>query len=139
MLPPGKESMKPTLGIRDAAATMLTALIVLVFVATHEGWGVPLVGDSRRWAAGAILLLGILSCSVDGAAVSQRYTPGAQSGRIAGTVLLTLLGIAALALAVWALATGSPTVLSLLVAVDVALWATATLGHLFGAPRAATA
>src|SRR5438034_4339420 len=47
-----------TLTRKDAAAAALTALAVLAFLATHEGWGVPLVGDSHRWAAGAILLLG---------------------------------------------------------------------------------
>jgi hypothetical protein len=117
------------LTLRDLTATFLTALIVVVFAATHEGWGVPLVGDSRRWAAGAILLLGFLSCSIDGGAVAARYTPGSGRGRVAGTVLLTALGIAALALAIVALATGSLTVLSLLVAVDVALWAGATTAH----------
>jgi hypothetical protein len=126
------------LTLRDAAATVLTALIVLVFAATHESWGVPLVGDSRRWAAGAILLLGVVTCSVDGAAVSDRYTPGSGRGRVAGTAVLTLLGTAALALAVSALVTASLAVLSLLVAVDVALWAGATAGHILG-PRPVTA
>src|SRR5919201_3037087 len=49
---------------KDGAATALTALAVLVFVATHEGWSVPLVGDSHRWAAGAIFLLGSLTCGL---------------------------------------------------------------------------
>ena len=35
-----------------------SALSVLVFAATHEGWNVWLIGDSHRWAAGAILVLG---------------------------------------------------------------------------------
>ena len=40
-----------TLTRKDAAATTLTALTVLAYVATHEAWAVPLIGDSRRWAA----------------------------------------------------------------------------------------
>ena len=37
-----------TLGRKDFAATLFTALVVPAFAATHEGWGVPLIGDSRR-------------------------------------------------------------------------------------------
>jgi hypothetical protein len=33
--------------------------VVLVFLATHEGWNVWLIGDSHRWAAGVISVLGI--------------------------------------------------------------------------------
>ena len=29
---------------KDLAATGLTLLVVLVFMATHEGWGVPMIG-----------------------------------------------------------------------------------------------
>jgi hypothetical protein len=32
---------------KDLVATLLTAAIVGVFLATREGWGIPLVGDSR--------------------------------------------------------------------------------------------
>ena len=35
-----------TLTRKDAAATALTILVVLAFLATHEGWGVPLISDS---------------------------------------------------------------------------------------------
>ncbi|MGZ4398820.1 MAG: hypothetical protein ACXVZ1_10455 [Gaiellaceae bacterium] len=119
------------LTLRDAAATVVTGLIVLTFAATHEGWGVPLVGDSRRWAAGAILLLGMVACSIDGAAVTARFEPG---GRGVGTAVLATLGAASLALAVVAIATGSLTVLSLLVAVVLVLWAASTTGHVLGTP-----
>jgi hypothetical protein len=106
---------------KDAAAAALTALAVLVFLATHEGWGVPLVGDSHRWAAGAIFLLGSLTCGLG------------SPGKDAATKLLAILGAAALVLAVLAIATGSLTALSLLVADMVALWAVATLRHAAGA------
>jgi hypothetical protein len=106
-----------TLTRKDAAATALTALAVLVFFATHEGWGVPLVGGSHRWAAGAIFVLGSLTCGLG------------SPGKDRATKLLVVLGVAALVLAVLAVATGSLTPLSLLVVDMVALWAVSTLRH----------
>ena len=106
-----------TLTRKDAAATALTALAVLVFLATHEGWGVPLVGDSHRWAAGAVLLLGSLTCGLG------------SPGKDRATKVLVVLGVMALVLAVLAVATGSLTPLSLLVVDMVALWAVSTLRH----------
>jgi hypothetical protein len=53
-----------TRGLKDVVATGLTALAVLVFLATHESWGVWLIGDSRRWAAAAITLLGVTTCGL---------------------------------------------------------------------------
>ena len=94
--------------------------VVLVFVATHEGWGVPLVGDSHRFAAGAILLVGSLTCGLG------------SPGKDAATKLLAFLGVTALVLGVVALATGSLTPLSLLVVDVVALWAASTLRHAAG-------
>lgn len=114
-----------TLARKDVAATTLTALAVLVFLATHEGWGVPLVGDSHRWAAAAIFLLGSLTCGLG------------SPGKDAATKLLAFLGVGALVLAVLAVATGSLTHLSLLVVDMVALWAVSTLRH--ATPRTASA
>jgi len=102
---------------KDIAATLLTVLAVLTFAATHESWNVWLVGDSRRWAAGAILLLGGLTCGLG--------SPG--SDRL--TRLLALLGVLALVLGVVALITASLTPLSLLVVDIVVLWALATFRH----------
>ena len=45
---------------KDLAATVPTALAALVFVATHEGWNVWLIGDSYRSAAVVMTLLGIV-------------------------------------------------------------------------------
>jgi hypothetical protein len=115
-----------TLTRKDGAATALTALAVLVFLATHESWTVPLVGDSHRWAAGAIFLLGSLTCGLG------------SPGKDRATKLLVILGVAALVLAVLAVATGSLTPLSLLVVDMVALWAVSTLRHA-AAPRTASA
>lgn len=113
-----------TLGRKDLAATVFTALVVLVFAASHEGWDVPLVGDSHRWAAAAILLLGMATCTMgsSGEGVSKR------SWTLFGTI-----GAATLAFGIVALITGSLTALSLLVVGDVLLWAMSTVRHAHGA------
>ena len=102
---------------KDVAATALTALAVLTFFATHEGWNVWLVGDSHRWAAGVILVLGVLACGLG--------TPA--RGR--ATSVLATLGVLALVLAVLALVTGSLTFLSLLIVDIVLLWGASTVRH----------
>jgi hypothetical protein len=102
---------------KDAAATVLTALAVLAFAATHQGWNVWLIGGSHRWAAGAIVVLGVLTCGLG------------SPGKDAATKVLVVLGIAALVLAVLSLITGSLTLLSLLVADYVLLWAVSLLRH----------
>ena len=102
---------------RDVASTALTALAVVTFFATHEGWNVWLVGDSHRWAAGVILVVGVLTCGLG------------SPDRGAATRLLATLGMLALVLAVLALASGSLTPLSLLIVDIVVLWAVSTLRH----------
>lgn len=107
-----------TLGRKDAAATVLTALVVLTFFATQQGWNVALVGERHRWATGVILVLGAITCSLGNAA------------RGGAVRLLGLLGVLALVLGVWALWSASLTPLSLLVVDIVLLWGAATIGHL---------
>jgi hypothetical protein len=104
---------------KDLVATGLTAVAVLAFLATHEGWNVWLIGDSRRWAAGAISLLGIATCA-----------QGSPEKGV-GTKFLAGLGMLAVVLAVGAIVTGSLTVLSLLVIDMVLLWALSTSRHVF--------
>jgi hypothetical protein len=106
-----------TLTRKDLFATVLTVLVVLTYAATHEGWGVPLVGDSHRWAAGVILLLGVATCG--------------QGSKVSGpmTTVFASLGALAVALAVLALWTASLTPLSLLVVDIVVLWALSTVRH----------
>jgi hypothetical protein len=108
---------------KDFTATVLTALAVLAFFATHEGWDVWLIGDSHRWAAGTIFALGALTCGL-----------GSPS-KGAVTKLLAVLGAIALALAILAIASGSLTPLSLLVVDIVLLWAVSTLRHAAHVPH----
>ena len=107
-----------TLTRKDATATLLTLLVVLTYAASYEGWNVPLVGDSVRWATAVILVFGALTCG-----------QGERTGMSPYTWIATLLGTLALALGVAALVTGSLTVLAVLVAVDVVLWMLATGRH----------
>jgi len=104
---------------KDAAATGLTALAVLVFVATHEGWNVWLVGGSHRWAAGAITLIGAFTCGLG------------SPGKGTATKLLAVLGMTAGVLAVVAIVTGSLTALSLLTVDIVLLWAASLVRHVW--------
>jgi hypothetical protein len=103
---------------KDLAATALTALAVLAYLATHEGWGVPLIGDSHRWAAGAITLLGMMTCGL-GSPTRDRMSK-----------VLAALGGAAVLLATLALATGALAPLSVLVGDIVLLWALSTIRHI---------
>lgn len=104
-----------TLTRKDAAATGLTGLAVLAYLATHEGWNVPLIGDSRRWAAVVILALGVATCSV--------------GARRVNSALFGVLGGAAFVFGVLAIVTGSLTPLSLLVADMIVMWALTTFRH----------
>ena len=104
-----------TLTRKDAVATGLVGLAVLAFLATHESWNVPLIGDSHRWAAAVILVLGVGACATG----ARRVT----------SALFSVLGGAALVFGVLALITGSLTALSLLAADIVVMWAIATVRH----------
>lgn len=116
-----------TRGLKDIAATGLTILVVLAFLATHEGWNVWLIGDSRRWAAGAITLFGVATCGLGSPSKGN------------ATKFLATLGILAFIFAALALATGSLTPLSLLVVDIVLLWAVSTLRHMVQIRRRAIA
>ena len=109
-----------TLTRKDAVATSLTGLAVLAFLATHEAWNVPLIGDSHRWAAAVILVLGVGACATG----ARRVT----------STLFSILGGAAFVFGVLAIITGSLTLLSLLVADMVVMWVLTTLRHAHAPP-----
>ncbi|MFN8224314.1 MAG: hypothetical protein U0R50_13830 [Gaiellales bacterium] len=103
--------------VKDAIATVFTALAVVVLAANLAEWPVWLVGDSVRWAAGAVMLLGIGACSLG----------RPQRGRT--DQLLGVIGVVCVGLFVVALATGSSQALVALVVADVVLWLAATARH----------
>lgn len=118
-----------TLSRKDAAATVLTGLAVLAFLASYKGWGVPLVGDSHRWAAGAIMLCGWMTC-----ALGEQKEAGSPHRWSISIWLLMALGVAALVFFVLAVVTGSIVLLTLLIIDTVLLWAGSTLRHLLRSP-----
>jgi hypothetical protein len=110
---------------RDLVATVLTALAALTYLAATQPWDVWLVGSSYRWAAGAILVLGLATCSLG--SVASDVSAGSRMEPTA--MLLSVVGVCALGFGLWALIGGSRTPLSLLIASVVALWAASTLRH----------
>lgn len=114
-----------TLTRKDAAATLLTALAVLVFLAAHQSWDVWLIGSSNRWAAVAITVIGAVTCAL-GSAADEMSKGGGMSP---ATKFLSAVGAVTGLLAIWAIVSGSLTALSLLTAAIVVLWAGSTLRH----------
>ena len=106
------------LDLKDGAVAVLATLIGGTLLTTYESWGVPLIGDSHRWATVVILLLGLVAGALS--------SPGAdpRSYFLAGLVLAAFL------FAVIALATGSLTPLVLLVAAVLALIVASMARHL---------
>jgi hypothetical protein len=102
---------------KDAVATVLTALAVLVYLASAGSWNVPLVGGSVRWAAVVVFVLGQSTCAL-----------GSPS-RGASRWVLGALGAVTLGIAVIAIVTASEAALALLVAAIVVLWIASTARH----------
>lgn len=102
---------------KDSAVAALAILIVGVFIVAYASSGVPLIGDSNRWAAIVILVLGL--------AAGFLSSPGSDTR----SYLLGGLVIAAFLFAVLAMASGSLTALALLVTALVALIVASTARH----------
>ena len=96
---------------KDRNVFGLAILAAAVFVTTYAGWGVPLIGDSHRWATAVILVLGL--------AAGALSAPGLESRSYleAGLVVLGFLfavlafataSLAAVALLAWPSSRSSP-------------------------------
>jgi hypothetical protein len=109
---------------KDLGATVVAALVVLVYAANVQDWWYL---GSNRWASVTMAAVGALGCPL-GARIEQ----AAPSGPI---VLLGLLGVAALVVSILAIVTAAQWALLTLAIVLVALWAGATLRHGFTPPR----
>ena len=107
-----------TLTRRDLAATVVAALVVLVYIANVSGWWFL---GSNRWAAVTMLAIGAVGCSVGARIQDERPS--------APMVGLGALGVGSLVLAVVAIVTAEQWALLALAIVLVALWAGTTLRH----------
>ena len=104
---------------RDLAGATAAALAALVYAANVQGWWYL---GSNRAAAVTMLAIGAIGCAVGARIVDETLT----SPPIAG---LGVLGFAALAVAVIAIATADQWALLALAVLVVVLWAGATLRH----------
>jgi hypothetical protein len=104
---------------RDLVGTLVTALIVLVYVANTQGWWY--LGDNR--AAGiTMLVIGFAGCPLAARVEDEKL-------RSAPFVVLGALGVLAFALGIVAIVTAEQWALLALTLVVVALWLGTTLRH----------
>jgi hypothetical protein len=111
---------------RDFGATVLAALVVLVYIANVQGWWYL---GSTRWAAVTMLAIGAISCPLGARVdeIEQRVTTP--------IVLLGALGVTALVLGIIAIITAAQWALLALAIVLIVLWAGTTLRHVATPPR----
>jgi MFS-type transporter involved in bile tolerance (Atg22 family) len=107
-----------TLTRKDFGATVLAALVVLVYVANVQDWWYL---GSNRWAAVTMLAIGALACPL-GARVDQK-------GMTMPVIGLSILGVTALVLGIIAIVTAAQWALLVLTIVLIVLWAGTTLRH----------
>lgn len=115
-----------TLTRKDFGATVLAALVVLVYTANVRDWWY--LGDNR-WAACTMLAIGAISCPL-GARIDEM-----EKGVTIPIVLLGALGLTALVLGVIAVVSAAHWALLTLAVVLVVLWAGTTARHATTPPR----
>ena len=115
-----------TLTRRDFGATVLAALVVLVYVANVQGWWYL---GNNRWAAVTMLAIGAISCPL-GARVDE-----IEKGVTTPIIVLAILGVTALVLGIIAIVTAAQWALLMLTIVLIVLWAGTTLRHTATPPR----
>lgn len=111
------------LGVRDVIATIGAA------VAGYIGWltvkGLPLPGSlSQRWTVVVLLIVGMAGCMSGGSGATPDWKQPM-------TIVLSVLGGAALLLTLVGLIKPDALVIELLAGVVVLMWMLATLRHLF--------
>lgn len=107
-----------TLTRKDAAATLVAALVVFIYAANVQGWWYL---GNNRWAAVTMFATGAIGCPL-GARIKNE-TP------TASTIALGAVGVASLVLGIVAIVTGAQWALLALTLVLVALWLGTTLRH----------
>jgi hypothetical protein len=107
---------------RDAAATVLAALVVIVLLALTQAWSWPLLGDYRAGIV-ALAIIGVAMCAVgtraaDSAAFKQPFM-----------ILASVLGAGAIGLVVLGLIFATGAIFVGLGITILTLWALTTLDH----------
>ena len=116
------------LTLRDALATLLVA----VAVARYGLWqtGTAAAGTSTRVLGAVVFGLGWAGCMSDQREMASVYgAAGRRRAPMAYVVVASLLGVVALAAGIVTLVGASETMLAILMAATVALWALATVRH----------
>jgi hypothetical protein len=117
---------------KDGVSTLFMGAIAIIYLAFLHGTSLWLI-SSARGTATAVLVLGIVGgCMLSQAGTLYQQHP-ARAVR-AWRVIASFCGVAALAAAVAALASGSTVALAILVAATGFLWLAATLRHALTAP-----
>ncbi len=108
------------LSLRDGVATLLTGFALLVAAAVTNGWDWPVVGSSYRIGGLVLFVVGVAACAVGGESFASRppdafLAIGRWLSALASVLLLAILvfgtapflvGLSALILVLWLLATG---------------------------------
>ena len=121
------------LTVRDGYATVVMALIVLVYVLYLDGTDFLLVSGVRATTT-TMLVLGIVGCALgdtDGLYMARKTVATRTFA-----VVASLLGGTALATAMFALIGGGEVMLAVFFAATAALWLLATTRHLLGVGQA---
>jgi hypothetical protein len=109
---------------RDLAGTAVAALVVLVYSANVSDWWYL---GNNRWAAVTMLAIGAIGCPLAARVAGEDLTS-------TPILVLSVLGVAALVLAVLAIVTAAQWALLAVALMVVALWAGATLRHALTPP-----
>src|SRR5215831_11250150 len=117
---------------RDAVSAVFMAAIVAVYLAFLGGTHLWLISSARGTTA-AVLVLGLtVGCALGAAGI--RFGAAEPVAVRVYLTFVSLLGTAALAVAVAGLVTGSTLALAALVALTVSLWVVSTVRHAFTLP-----
>jgi hypothetical protein len=115
---------------KDGVATLLAIGTSLVTLAVVQEWGWPLLGSYRAGAA-VLLLMGIVMCAL-GDSTAER-----SNMRSPYIATMSVLGIVAVGLGIWALIADAEVAFLGLAVVTLTMWLASTLHHAVGARHVA--
>jgi hypothetical protein len=118
-----------TLTRRDAYATLLLAVGILLALSVIQGWSWPLMNGVRTGII-ALGVTGMLSCSISG------WAEGQPSLKSPFMIIGALLGVVALGVGLIGLFADSMVYLVVMMTAIVALWLVTVVHRLLGGPTA---